>query len=72
MEGVGRIGELVEQEADGRGVAGFHHLLTAEKHLADGVGGALHRQLFVDGADERGKGVVNADDFLAFDHNASA
>ncbi len=63
-----RILQFLEQEPDRRRVAALHDLLPAEKHLADGIGVILHRQLLVERANGGSEGVVNADDFLAFDH----
>jgi hypothetical protein len=65
-----RIHELLKEQADGGGVAAFDHFLAAEENLTNGVRDALDRQLFVDRADEIVEGVVYADDFLAFNHEA--
>src|SRR5580658_3431831 len=45
MERVGRIRELLEQQAHGGRVAALYDLLPSQENLADGVGLALVREL---------------------------
>src|SRR5580692_4480227 len=68
MKWIRRIVQFLQEQADGRRLAPLHDLFAAEKHLADGIGFPFHRQLLVDRVDELGKLIVDADDFLTFDH----
>ena len=68
MEWIGRIVQFLQKQAYGGRLATFHDLLAAEKHLANRVRLALDRELFVQRADKLREAIVDADDFLAFDH----
>ncbi len=71
MERIGRVGQLRKQKTNRGGVTALDHFFATEKDFADRVGDTLDRQLFVERANERGKRVVGANDFLTFYHDGS-
>jgi hypothetical protein len=65
---IGRVAQLFEQQADRGRIAALHDLLATEEHLADRVHVTLHREVLVNGPDKLREAIVDADDFLTFDH----
>ena len=63
------VHEFFEEKTDRRRIPCLYDLLSPEKDRADRVRHALDGQLFVDRFHDRREAVVNADDFLAFDHD---
>ncbi len=64
------IDQFFEQQADGGGIAALHDFFPPEKNLPDRVGFTFDGKLLVNRTNKLAEAVVDADDFLTFDHRA--
>ena len=72
MKRIGRILQLLQEQTHRRTIAAANDLLASEKNLPDGVHVALYRQLFIKRLDDGRERIVDANDFLTFDHGRGA
>ena len=72
MKGVRGILQFFEEQTHRRAIAAANDFFASEEDLPDGVHVALYRQLFIKRLDDGRERIVDANDFLTFNHGRRA